>query len=369
MCIVCPPSTDRSSLAPVGNIDQTFRGNLVTTDAVATSSYAQQDSVPLRNRSRSDGALAAIPNGDQQVTSAQLAQHSTEDDCWLVVKGKVYDVTGWSEQHPGGRVIATYAGKDATDVFACFHAATSWAQLKQFYVGELVDPQPVPPLLADFRKLRSQMQQQGLFRCSKGYYIYKLASNFLLLGSAIAFFALWNDSLWAYILSACLISLFWQQSGWLAHDFLHHQVFRSRRTNDLMGLLIGGVCLGFSADWWKTKHNTHHAAPNELDHDCKAALDPDIDTLPLIAWSVEMLETLPNASHRMLVRAQHYFFFPILLFARLSWCQQSVAHAYTLSKVCCHIINNAAAIDYHLHLLHAWQVGTHHPLQAIASSV
>ena len=46
-----------------------------------------------------------------------------------------------------------------------------------------------------------------------------------------------------------------------------------------------------------------------------------------------MLESLPNASHRMLVRAQHYFFFPILLFARLSWCQQSVAHAYSLSKV------------------------------------
>ena len=89
MCIVCTPSTDRSSLAPVGNIDQTFRGNLVTTDAVATSSYAQQDLIPLRNRSRSDGALAASPNGDQQVTSAQLAQHSTEDDCWLVVKGKV----------------------------------------------------------------------------------------------------------------------------------------------------------------------------------------------------------------------------------------------------------------------------------------
>ncbi len=68
-----------------------------------------------------------------------------------------------------------------------------------------------------------------------------------------------------------------------------------------------------------------------------------------------MLETLPNASHRMLVRAQHYFFFPILLFARLSWCQQSVAHAYTLSKVRCHFINEAAYFDYHLYTLHAWQ--------------
>lgn len=105
------------------------------------------------------------------------------------------------------------------------------------------DPQPVPQLLADFRKLRSQMQQQGLFKCSKGYYTYKLVSNFTLLGAAVGVFAQWNDKLWAYILSACLISLFWQQSGWLAHDFLHHQVFRSRRMNDFMGLLLGGVCL------------------------------------------------------------------------------------------------------------------------------
>ena len=51
---------------------------------------------------------------------------------------QVYDVTGWTAQHPGGRVIATYAGRDATDVFACFHAATSWGQLKQFYIGDLV---------------------------------------------------------------------------------------------------------------------------------------------------------------------------------------------------------------------------------------
>ena len=250
----------------------------------------------------------------------------------------------------------------------------------------------MPPLLADFRKMRTQMQQQGLFKCKKGYYLLKLASNFGLLAAALAVFALWRERLWAYVLSACLISLFWQQSGWLAHDFCHHQVFRNKRLNYLMGLLVGTICLvslpaclflhpeclltflsvfvvsvdpcqlgtkhwllqagtyayacslelsqisvwtlqGFSPAWWKAKHNTHHAAPNELDHDCKTALDPDIDTLPLIAWSVEMLESLPNASHRMLVRAQHYFFFPILLFARLSWCQQSVAHAYSLSKV------------------------------------
>ena len=87
------------------------------------------------------------------------------------------------------------------------------------------------------------MQQQGLFKCKKRYYVFKLASNFGLLAAAVAVFAAWRENTWAYMFSACLISLFWQQSGWLAHDFLHHQVFRSKRLNYFMGLLVGTVCL------------------------------------------------------------------------------------------------------------------------------
>lgn len=56
------------------------------------------------------------------------------------------------------------------------------------------------------------------------------------------------------------------------------------------------------------------------------AVDPDIDTLPLLAWSTEMASTVGSAAHRGLLRMQHYFFFPILMFARFSWCEQSVTH-------------------------------------------
>ncbi len=44
-----------------------------------------------------------------------------------------------------------------------------------------------------------------------------------------------------------------------------------------------------------------------------------------------MLESARGAGTRMLLRAQHYFFFPILLFARISWCQQGVAHAIDMT--------------------------------------
>ena len=50
---------------------------------------------------------------------------------------QVYDVTAFWRVHPGGRVILTYAGRDATDVFATFHAATSWALLREHQIGEL----------------------------------------------------------------------------------------------------------------------------------------------------------------------------------------------------------------------------------------
>lgn len=47
-----------------------------------------------------------------------------------------------------------------------------------------------------------------------------------------------------------------------------------------------------------------------------------------------MLDSVKSKTTRTLLRAQHYFFFPILLFARMSWCHQSVLHASDLTKVC-----------------------------------
>ena len=58
------------------------------------------------------------------------------------------------------------------------------------------------------------------------------------------------------------------------------------------------------------------------------AVDPDIDTLPLLAWSSEMASTVGSAAHRAILRMQHYFFIPILLVARFSWAEQSISHNF-----------------------------------------
>jgi fatty acid desaturase len=73
---------------------------------------------------------------------------------------------------------------------------------------------------------------------------------------------------------------------------------------------------------WKSKHNTHHALCN-IHGD-----DPDIDTLPLIAWSehaLELFAELPGKKvANIFVGYQAWLYVPILLLARTSWLLQSV---------------------------------------------
>lgn len=79
------------------------------------------------------------------------------------------------------------------------------------------------------------------------------------------------------MIGGALLALFWQQCGWLAHDFLHHQVFKNCMYNNFAGLVIGNVLQGFSTSWWKMKRNHHHASPNVVH------TQADILTMPLLS--------------------------------------------------------------------------------------
>ena len=48
-------------------------------------------------------------------TRAEVALHNTSEDIWIIIDGKVYNVTNWLELHPGGStIIEHYGGEDAT---------------------------------------------------------------------------------------------------------------------------------------------------------------------------------------------------------------------------------------------------------------
>lgn len=91
------------------------------------------------------GAPDAPVQGSAQpgITLATLAQHTTQEDCWIAVRGNVYDVTAYINIHPGGRArIIGQCGKDATRAFETrggdgSHSSRAWNLLTGFIVGPL----------------------------------------------------------------------------------------------------------------------------------------------------------------------------------------------------------------------------------------
>ena len=62
---------------------------------------------------------------------AEVAQHNTADDAWVVYNGNVYDVTEFVSRHPGGRVILGYLGQDVTSVLLSEHSSSDRAYLEE----------------------------------------------------------------------------------------------------------------------------------------------------------------------------------------------------------------------------------------------
>lgn len=74
-----------------------------------------------------------------QVSHQELAKHNKAGDCWMAIRGKVYNVTRYLDYHPGGHdQLMRGAGKDATSLFDEYHA---WVNIDQLlakcYVGPL----------------------------------------------------------------------------------------------------------------------------------------------------------------------------------------------------------------------------------------
>ncbi|TID18165.1 hypothetical protein CANINC_003906 [Pichia inconspicua] len=73
-------------------------------------------------------------------TAEQVAEHNTRDDIWIIYNGKVYDVTQYLDEHPGGEeVILDCAGDDATEAFDDIgHSEDAHEQLESLLIGELI---------------------------------------------------------------------------------------------------------------------------------------------------------------------------------------------------------------------------------------
>ncbi|GAA0167765.1 hypothetical protein Leryth_000204 [Lithospermum erythrorhizon] len=75
----------------------------------------------------------------------EVSKHNMTKDCWLIMEGKVYDVTPFMDDHPGGdEVLLSATGKDATNDFEDVgHSDSAREMLDKYYIGT-IDMSTVP---------------------------------------------------------------------------------------------------------------------------------------------------------------------------------------------------------------------------------
>merc|ERR1719283_288521 len=69
----------------------------------AISAVAPQTETSGKNDSPSTSEVAneSKPVEKKEFSMLDVAEHKTKDDCWVVVNGRVLDVTGFLSDHPG----------------------------------------------------------------------------------------------------------------------------------------------------------------------------------------------------------------------------------------------------------------------------
>ena len=88
----------------------------------------------------------------------EVSKHADENSLWIILDNKVYDVTKFMMEHPGGEeVLIQWAGQDATERFLLFnwniflkkfknwsfndvgHSADAREMTKDYLIGELAE--------------------------------------------------------------------------------------------------------------------------------------------------------------------------------------------------------------------------------------
>jgi len=272
-------------------------------------------------------------NETKLLTRVQVREQSNADsNLLLIIKGKVYDVTNFQFVHPGGHLtLRALCGKDATESFFANHAPEIAKRLKAKEIATLVEGDCVDEITSAYRRLTLHMEKAGLFETDYTYY-YKLSARIFAMFALVVYMVLNSTDLYVHCLAGVLLGMVWQQAAFIGHDLGHNGITKNRSVDSALGLFFGNFFTGFSIGWWKRSHNVHHIVTNSIEH------DPDIQHLPIFAITPKFLESkifstwfnnylaLNNVAH-VLIKYQHWLYYPVMAFARFNLYVQSLLHA------------------------------------------
>ncbi|MFA6257429.1 MAG: cytochrome b5 domain-containing protein [Candidatus Paceibacterota bacterium] len=127
----------------IGNLNQTLKTGTNPNTSTNTNPTTNKPTTPVVTPTPVPVTPAPTPNPTLALTMAELAKHNSRQSCWLLVSGKIYDVTTYLNQHPAGAsTILQTCGTDATVAYSTrggngTHSSSANALLANFFIGNL----------------------------------------------------------------------------------------------------------------------------------------------------------------------------------------------------------------------------------------
>lgn len=212
----------------------------------------------------------------------------------IIIDDKVYDISKF--RHPGGNVIHYY--KDATNAFHQFHMKSK----KAHALLKTLPNRPLAPnyqrhvLSEAFQKFSDELKHEGYFKTNW----YEVWTRILEIIGMVLFGTLLYEK--AYLLSCILLGIASGRCGWLMHEAGHNSLTGDVVTDKWLQTFFYGAGCGMSASWWRSQHNRHHATPQRENK------DPDLATLPLVAFNRCVLPEKMNIFMKHYLKWQKYLF-------------------------------------------------------------
>jgi cytochrome b involved in lipid metabolism len=86
----------------------------------------------------SSSVIAVIPETVSSYSASEVSSHNSEDNCWTIVDGKVYNITGYIGKHVGGpQSVLAMCGVDGASLLRSKHGTSKDGILGPYYVGDL----------------------------------------------------------------------------------------------------------------------------------------------------------------------------------------------------------------------------------------
>jgi len=119
------------------------------------------DWVRFANNSNND--IQGFSGRIKPVTTEELSKHCSVDDCWIAIRGRVYNVSSYMEYHPGGLdELMRGAGKDATTLFDEVHKWVNFdSMLAKCLVGPLKNKVTVASVKSENEKEKKKVSNDG----------------------------------------------------------------------------------------------------------------------------------------------------------------------------------------------------------------